>query len=205
MTTFTPDEITTETAADSGLMHLDDFIEAYGESPFEWINGERQPVPPQITRSGRTGFRFARLLADHVDANTLGEVFTEVPFVITLDESGWVRGSRTPDVMFYSSEQMTKIQEDENWELKPLIGAPTFAAEIVSPTDRYTVINQKVQGYRRDGVALIWVIDPGAQTVTVHKASDTQQTQVTDPDDTLTTGDVIPGFSLSLKQLFGLS
>jgi Uma2 family endonuclease len=68
-------------------------------------------LAPQITRSGRTGFYIAHTLADCVDERELGEVFTEVPFVL-VDGPNWVKGSRTPDVMFYSQAQLDVITQD---------------------------------------------------------------------------------------------
>jgi hypothetical protein len=54
-----------------------------------------------------------------------------------------------------------------------------------------------------DGVArilLVWIVDPETRTVTVHTGPE-ERTILTETD-TLTGGDVLPGFSLPLAQLF---
>ena len=194
-----PEQLIDETPA----LSMDDFIEAYGDAPFEYINGERIPMPPQVVMSGRTGFRLARLLADFVDTNTLGEVFVEAPFVLTYDKETWVKGSRTPDVMFYSTAKMQAVQQDADWELKPMVGAPDFVAEIISPTDKHNDVNAKRLRYLKDGVSLIWIVVPQEQSITVYTQDNPQKPTIySAADDTLTAGDIIPGFSITLAQIF---
>jgi len=189
------------TTVQSQVMSLTDFIEAYGQEPFEYVDGEQIVLAPQVTRSSRNaGFLFYELVT-FVRSQNLGEVFIEAPFVL-LDASNWVRGSRTPDVMFYSQTQLDIIQQDPEWEDKPLIGVPMLAIEVVSPTDAYSQVTKKVASYLEDGVQLIWVVEPKQQTVTVHAAGSNVQVKLTIVD-TLDGGDVLPGFSLPLSKLFG--
>lgn len=188
------------TTVQSQVMSLNDFIAAYGQEPFEYVDGEQVVLAPQVTRSSRNAGFIFRHLANFVDNNQLGEVFIEAPFVL-LDASNWVRGSRTPDVMFYSQAQLDVIQQDPEWEDKPLIGAPLLAIEVVSPTDAYSQVVKKVAGYLEDGVQLVWVVEPKQQTVTVHAADSNLQAKLTIAD-TLDGGEVLPGFSLPLSELF---
>ncbi|MCB9460206.1 MAG: Uma2 family endonuclease [Anaerolineaceae bacterium] len=181
-------------------MALDAFIEAYGQTPFEYVNGEQTILAPQVTRSSRNAGFIFRYLARFVDENQLGEVFIEAPFVL-LDDSNWVHGSRTPDVMFYSQAQLEIIKRDPEWEDKPLIGPPLLAVEVVSPTDRYTDVSKKVVGYLEDGVQLIWVVEPKEQVVTVHEAGSNQHMRLT-IGSSLDGHDILPDFSLSLSDLF---
>ncbi|MBZ0289040.1 MAG: Uma2 family endonuclease, partial [Anaerolineae bacterium] len=135
------------------VISVDDFVERFAnEGPFEYVDGEVIPLTPQIARSSRVGGRLFRKLADYVDEHESGEVFSETPFVLTLGNPNWVKGSRVPDIMFYSAERLKNLAEVvPDWEDKPLIGAPDFVAEVVSPTDRYTEVYAKVAGYLRDG------------------------------------------------------
>ena len=184
------------------VISMEDFIEAYGKEPFEFEYGERFPImAPQITRSGRRNFNFARRLANFVDENNLGEVFDGVPFVLVLDKTNWVKGSRTPDLMFYIAERMLETIKDPDWEDKPMIGAPDFVVEVVSPTDKSADVNRKIKGYLRDGVRLIWLIEPLAKTVTVYTQGSTQHIVYSDENEILDAGDVIPGFSITLGDL----
>jgi Uma2 family endonuclease len=71
--------------------------------------------------------------------------------------------------------------------------------EIVSPNDTYSKVTEKVDLYLEDGVRMVWVIDPQRSKVTVYTAD--QQTTLGE-EHTLSGGDVIPGFELTIRALF---
>ena len=77
---------------------------------------------------------------------------------------------------------------------------PDLVVEIISPTDKYTDINIKVDTYLADGVKLIWIIDPQRQTIAVYDGSDVANTLRT--DDTLTGGTTLPNFEVAVKDIF---
>lgn len=191
-------------AIEVSAMSIADFMERYNhEGPFEFVDGEIIPAAPQVARSGRVGGRFFRKLAGYVENHDLGEVFIETPFVLTLDNPNWVKGSRVSDVMFYSKEKLAALEQAvPDWEDKPLIGVPDFVAEVISPTDKFTEVSLKVTRYLQDGVRLLWIINPQQKMVTVYTSGSDQQTIVSDLNSSLNGGDVIPGFSIKLADLF---
>ena len=183
---------------------IEDFVQRYGDDgPFEYLDGEFMPVAPQVSGSGRAGGSLYRLLANHVDEHDLGEVFIETPFVLTLDRSRWVTGSRVPDVMFYSQQRFEQFTQDyPDWETIPVVGAPDFVAEIVSPTDSFTEVSDKVRRYLDDGVQLVWVVDWRAKTIQTH-AQGNNQSLTFSATDSLSADPVIAGFTLELEKYFG--
>jgi Uma2 family endonuclease len=189
-------------ATPTQVMTLEEFMQRYSdEGPFEILEGEIVPVNPQITRSARIGFRLARNLADYVDGHNLGEVFTEAPFVIG-DTPQWVKGSRVPDIMFFSAERLVQLAKDvPDWEEKPLLIAPDLVVEIISPTDRALQVSKKVERYLTDGIQKIWLVDPEQKIVTVYTQGSKLQERLT-LEDSLSGEDVIPGFELPLETLF---
>lgn len=190
---------------EQGVISIEDFMRLYSdEGPFEWIDGERVPVNPQITRSGRIAFRLARKLADYVDANDLGEVFTETPFILPTErKSRWVKGSRVPDVMFASAARLVSLAEEyPDWEDMPLPLVPDLVVEVISPTDKFSDVSKKIGRYLLDGVRLIWLIDPEQQIVIIYEQGSNQQTML-GVDRVLAGGEVIPGFKMSIASLFG--
>jgi Uma2 family endonuclease len=84
---------------------------------------------------------------------------------------------------------------------RPLELIPDFVAEVVSPNDKYTDINKKVDVYLQDGVRLIWVLDPFVRHVVVYAAG--QRPEHFAGSDTLDGGSVIPDFEIGLDALFG--
>lgn len=59
---------------------------------------------------------------------------------------------------------------------------------------------EKTDFYIQHGVRLLWVIDPATRTVAVLAPG--AESRTLRMDDTLAGGDVLPGFSLSLGDLF---
>ena len=72
--------------------------------------------------------------------------------------------------------------------------------EIVSPKDRVEDLDAKLAEYREAGVTLIWVIYPGTRTAHVLGAS--LSLREVSPDGSLDGGDVLPGFTCKLADLF---
>lgn len=182
---------------------LEEFVERYNENPFELVDGECIPMAPQITRSATTGGRTYFRVSLFLQENPIGEVFIEAPFVLKLEEGSWVRGSRTPDVMFYNAQRLAQIMTDPDWEDKPLIGPPDLAVEIISPTDKFSDVTRKALDYLRDGVLLVWVIDPKAKMVTIFRANQSEQTLLQGEEAILSGESVLPGFQIALKELWG--
>ena len=78
--------------------------------------------------------------------------------------------------------------------------APDLAVEVVSPSDSANEIQEKVNEYLDVGVRLIWVVYPIQHTVTVYAAD--RAGRLLNEADTLDGGDVLPGFSLAVADIF---
>lgn len=189
-------------AISNPTLTIETFVEKYGdEGPFEYIDGEFVTGAPQVAGSGWLGGEFFFHLKSHVKQHDLGEVFIETPFVIAMDHSRWVTGSRVPDVMFYTVSHFEQMTQDfPDWETIPLVGAPDFVAEIVSPTDRFSDVSAKVARYLADGVRLIWLLDREQKTIQIHTQGSKQATTY-QADETVSADAVIPGYSLILNDL----
>jgi Uma2 family endonuclease len=79
---------------------------------------------------------------------------------------------------------------------------PELAVEVVSPSDRWRDVEDKIAAYQQAGVPLLWVLDPQTQSVTVYAAGQPART-LRAPDEVLEGGAVLPGFHVSLRELFG--
>lgn len=189
-------------AASPALLSLDDFIRLYDqEGAFEFIDGERIPVMPPIAIHGYLLRTLFRLLDAFCRAHERGEVFQELPFVITYNAQ-WVKGSRVPDLMMFAAARWSDhLARTPDWAGKPFILVPDLAVEIVSTHDLYTDIQDKVDRYLDDGVRMVWVIDPQRQRVNVYRqhfhCSLFRQ-------DTLDGEDVLPGLRIPLQDLLTL-
>jgi Uma2 family endonuclease len=180
---------------------IEDFIRRYDqEVPFELIDREIIPKIPSVSIHNKTAKRIFLALLPYEERG-LGEVFQEATFVLT-DNPQWVRGSLIPDVMFVSKAQITQFEEKIPDSLnKPYILVPELVVEIVSPNDNYSDINTKVKRYLRDGVLMVWVVDPQTCEVIVHGRGSNQQT-ILSGDDLLTAEGIMPGFSIKISEIF---
>ncbi len=180
-------------------LSLDEFLQRYHEAPFELVDGEYIFMSPNIPRSSRISGRLFRLLSDHVDAQKLGEVFIETPFVLKASKQ-WVKGARVPDVMFIRTERLKALADlDADWETSPLPLVPDLAVEVMSPTDRFAALNQKARRYLTDGVQQVWVIDPERRAVFVYVSDSIIPLS---EEDKLSAEGVIAGFELDILKLF---
>lgn len=83
----------------------------------------------------------------------------------------------------------------------PLL-SPTIAVEVLSASNTQREMERKLTEYFESGTKLVWYVDPRTRTVRVYDAPDSLRTLSADADDTLTAGDVLPEFELSLVELF---
>jgi Uma2 family endonuclease len=187
-------------------MALEDFIHAYAEQPFEWIDGERRLLMPNVAGHGEIIELLYLALHHFFLTYPLGKVIRELPFVLSYTPN-WVSGSRVPDLMVYAAGRLEDYKAAQpDWRLKPYIFVPDLVIEVVSPTDDLSDLDDKIIRYLRDGVPVAWVVNPIRKQVTVSILSSRQpfsrQQTVLDEDDVLKGGALLPGFELPISDLF---
>lgn len=179
---------------------IDEFMRLYDEQPFEIINGERKMMSPTKFGHSKISKRIYDALLLYCLSHGLGEVFFETVFILE-DKPDWVEGSRTPDVMFVSKERLAAYEAQmQDINDKPLILVPDLVVEVVSPTDRYSDVDEKIDAYLADGVKMLWIVDPQQEKVKVYEIGkaqpDTKRT-----GDTISGGEVIPGFAIKVSDI----
>lgn len=148
-------------------------------------------MSPAGGRHGAIAIELSWRLARHVKAQQLGQVFAaETGFLIARDPDT----VRAPDIAFVASPRDQQITD----AFFP--GPPDLAAEIVSPSDRYTEVEQKVRMWLDAGCRLVWVIDSALRSITVYRPG--PQTRILSEQDTLDGEDVVPGFKCVVAELF---
>jgi Uma2 family endonuclease len=103
---------------------------------------------------------------------------------------------RMPDVSFLSQDRLDALKT------RPAVVpfAPDLAVEVISPGNTDDEMERKLQEYFDAGVKLVWYVYPQSQTVLVYRHP--QQCRELTLDDTLEGGDVLPGFSLPIREWF---
>ncbi len=77
---------------------------------------------------------------------------------------------------------------------------PDLAVEVISKGNTKAEMKQKIGDYFTAGVRLVWLVFPKARTVRVYTSA--KDSELLAEADTLTGGDVLPGFELPLAKLF---
>jgi Uma2 family endonuclease len=106
---------------------------------------------------------------------------------------------RIPDVAFVSWDRLpNRVIPDE--PIPDL--APDLAVEVLSESNTAEEMERKLKDYFFAGVRLVWLIDPEKRIADVYTAPD--QSVRLDEGQSLNGGDVLPGFTLPLTELFAL-
>ena len=179
---ITPDSLPPEIPK----MTLEEFLESDLEG-FEYIRGELIPMPPTSLEHGYISVNISSLLHFYVRENQLGRVISETGFRV---------GERVliPDIAFILTDRLP----DDLSKASPV--PPDLAVEVVSPSDTFHRIQEKVFAYLDEGTQLVWVLSPTSKTVTIYR-SETDITTLT-RNDTLSGENVVEGFSCQVAELF---
>jgi len=168
-------------------------LQAPDLGPCELVRGELIMVAPAGSSHCHIAADITGALISFVKPRGLGVVYVAEPgFLISHDPDT----VRAPDVAFVRAERVPA--EDP---LGYFQGPPDLAVEVLSPNDRASDVIAKVQDWLGSGCRLVWVVDPESRTVSAYRSR--TEIMVLGTSDTLTGGDVLPGFSLPLNEIFG--
>jgi Uma2 family endonuclease len=104
---------------------------------------------------------------------------------------------RIPDVAFTSWDRLPggAFPSDAVPEI-----VPDLVVEVLGPSNSAGEMSAKRGDYFSAGVRLVWEVDPRQRTVTVYESPDSSRV-LAEADD-LDGGSVLPGFAISLRELF---
>jgi Uma2 family endonuclease len=169
----------------------EEFEELYAGKPYELVRGEVVEIMPAGGESPEVELVLGGAIAQFVIKNKLGKV--------TGAEGGyWLMPGtmRAPDIGFYSWEKHKLHTEPDKFRPFP----PDLAVEVVSPTDRASDVQLKVDLYRESGVKLVWVVYPESHKIVAHYPDGTGRTY--SENELLDGEDVLPGFALKVAEVF---
>jgi Uma2 family endonuclease len=104
---------------------------------------------------------------------------------------------RMPDVAFASWDRFPGRKRPK--EPIPYL-APELAVEVLSKSNTRAEMRRKLEEYFGAGVRLVWMVDPRKRTVRVHTSM--EDSVLLEEGQSLDGGDVLPGFSISLEEIF---
>jgi len=153
----------------------------------ELVNGELVDV------SGNSGYHnslrdcLVELLRPHVRTHKLGKVISEQEFDFNENAHG-------PDVSFFTTGKVSQYDPTKRVQLF----VPDLAIEIESENDRLAAAMRKINRYRECGTKEVWLISPSTRRALVFSE---HADRILHENDEFRS-DLIPGFSIRLKDLF---
>ena len=103
---------------------------------------------------------------------------------------------RKPDVVYVAADRLPgrKIPEGD------LNFAPDLVVEVLSPGNSGIELDEKLNEYLGAGVALVWIVNPAAQTIRVYRNDGT--TRLFRAGDVIENEPLLPGFRLVTGEVF---
>ena len=184
------------TAPPSALMTADEFYHLKlpeDGNRYELVRGKVVCMSPASPRSNIIAMLIVAALVTWVRPRNLG--------VVGGSEGGLKLASdpdtvRAPDVWFFRAERIPPGGVPDHF----CPGAPDLAVEVLSPSDRSGQITERLNDYFAAGVRLVWLIEPRTKSAAVFHAD--QMPFFVLADGALDGNDVLPGFTLPLRDLF---
>lgn len=165
------------------------------EMHYELVNGMLVSEPPPGVRHGRVASRIVVILDKYVRKHGAGIVVTcDTGFVLARAPDT----VRAPDVAFIRMDRYLAMDDDAG----AMTGPPDLAVEVLSPGNRPQEVHAKVADYLAAGTALIWVVDPQTSQVCSYRSLFEPQVQA--GSDLLIAGDLLPGFSVPVADIFSI-
>jgi len=158
----------------------------------ELIDGEIVEKMPTQEHSEVAGNIYATLRA-FVKPQKLGRVGFEVRHAVPGDQ----HNDRLPDVSYTEGY-------DEAVKKGSVPQMPDLAVEVKSPNDKLPKMQAKAEYYLNNGSKLVWLVFPDSKEVIqiTRDAEGNFQQQTFTIEHTLQTGEVLPGFTMSVKDVF---
>ena len=159
----------------------------------ELVEGELYEMAPAGGRHGEVAMSIGIAVGSYVKRNRLGRVLAaETGFILERNPDT----VKAPDVSFISAGRLPAGELPQRF----LEMAPDLAVEVTSPNDSAREVEQKTDSWLAAGTSEVWVVSPQHRTVTVNRLG--EPATVFDESETLTGGDLLPGFEVSVQELF---
>jgi Uma2 family endonuclease len=156
---------------------------------FELIGGAIVESFPTL-RHGLIGSNILGPLWLHNAERQLGVAMTPVSYQMPGDN----HNIHIPDVSFIAGTESPIVDKGNVPRM------PDLAVEVKSRTNTYKELREKAAYYLANGSKLVWLVYSEKRLIEVYTLDG--DVDILTEDDTLTGGDVLPGFELSVRDIF---
>jgi Uma2 family endonuclease len=182
---------------DHGHISLVDFLQICEDNPDlrleRSLQGELYIVPGVGGKRGNRNFEINGQLRDWILRSGKGVGFdSSTQFVLP---SGAVY---SPDAAWVELTRWNSLTSEQQDRFPPL--CPDFVIELMSPSDRLSTAQMKMQEWVANGAQLGWLIDPSTRTVYVYRPG--QTILVLQNADSVPGDHPVDGFVLDLSRIW---
>lgn len=178
------------TATEQDVLYADDHLDRL----CELVDGVLVEKPMSYPES-KLMIELGRVLGNHIQPRKLGSL-AGADGMMRL-RPGLVR---MPDISFVAQARVEAAGAAAREQIAGM--TPDLAVEILSPSNTRKEMDRKRREYFAGGAGLVWEIDPVKRFVDVYSGPD--QSVRLDATGTLDGGTILPGFTLSLAELFSV-
>jgi Uma2 family endonuclease len=159
---------------------------------FALIDGELHRIPGAGGTHGALQIFLGMHFGPFVYSRNLGRLYSATGFRLFADRETTL----FPDVAFVRRERVPRQEQEERF----LNLVPDLAMEIESPSDYPKLKDEKLTAYLDARTPCVWWFYPRARSISIHRSG--QDEVKLGPDDLLDGGDILPGFSIRVGDLF---
>jgi Uma2 family endonuclease len=180
------------TPATARLMTAEELLDMPDDGfRYELVRGELKKMSPPGEEHGILVARVTASLYHHVDGQGL----------VYAGEPSFKLGStpdtvRAPDVAFISQERLDRLPPGTGYRPE----APDLAVEIISPSDGYAEVEDKVAGWLDASTRMVLVLNPRSRTAKIYRSL--KEMRFLGEGDIIDGEDVVPGWRLPVNALF---
>ena len=105
---------------------------------------------------------------------------------------------RSPDVSWIEISRWNKLTKEQRRKFAPI--APDFALELLSPNDRLSDVQRKMEEYQECGVKLGWLLYPDEKRVEIYRLG--KDVEILIAPQSLLGEDLMPELRVELNEIF---
>ena len=170
---------------------FDQFLATHRDGLYELIHGEIVEKVPTQEHAKIAGIILGEL---YLYLKQHPEIKAHLGPEVRYRPEGDLYNDRLPDVSVQLSDQPPVRRG-------AVPGMPNLAVEVKSPDDTYMSMRDKAEYYVQHGCHMVWLIYPEKRIVEVYQPG--KDIDLLVAGDTLSGGEILPGFTLAVEAVFG--
>lgn len=160
----------------------------------ELVRGEITAMPPAFEDEGALTMRISVAVGQYIWERRLGSTYAA-------GTGFWIKRNPdtvlAPDFAFTVANRGSERATSNGWVGR----TPDLVVEVVSACDHLIAVRDKIQMWLDAGVRLVWVVFPAQRVIEVWRPG--QAERALRSGDTLDGEDVVPGFSVPVREVVG--